>query len=65
MEPDCPGGTHEPVAVEGVLAGEVQGAIIGVMAAFTGLLAGMVLVLSRRVLPVPAAVCLAAAAFVA
>ena len=43
----------------------VRGAIIGVMAAFTGLLAGMVLVLSRPVLPVPAAVCLAAAAFVA
>ena len=43
----------------------VRGAIIGVMAAFTGLLAGMVLVLSRPVLPVPAAVCLAGAAFVA
>jgi len=43
----------------------VRGAIVGVMAAFTGLLAGMVLVLSRPVLPVPAAVCLAGAAFVA
>lgn len=43
----------------------VRGAIIGVMAAFTGLLAGMVLVLGRPVLSVPAAVGLAGAAFVA
>ena len=43
----------------------VRGAIIGVMAAFTGLLAGMVLVLSQPVLPIPAAVGLAGAAFVA
>jgi len=38
---------------------------MGVMAAFTGLLAGMVLVLGRPVLSVPAAVGLAGAAFVA
>jgi len=43
----------------------VRGAIMGVMAAFTGLLAGMVLVLGRPVLSVPAAVGLAGAAFVA
>jgi len=43
----------------------VRGAIVGVMAAFTGLLAGMVLVLGRPVLSVPAAVGLAGAAFVA
>ncbi len=43
----------------------VRGAIIGVMAAFTGLLAGMVLVLGRPVLSVPAAVGLAGAAFFA
>jgi len=43
----------------------VQGAIRGVMAAFTGLLAFMVLVLARPVLPVPAAIGLAAAGFVA
>jgi chromate transporter len=43
----------------------VRGAIAGVMAAFTGLLASMVLVLARPVLPVPAALGLAAAAFVA
>jgi len=43
----------------------VRGAIVGVMAAFTGLLAGLVLVLGRPVLPVPAAIGLAGAAFVA
>jgi chromate transporter len=43
----------------------VRGAIAAVMAAFTGLLAGITLVLGRPVLPVPAAVGLSAAAFVA
>jgi len=43
----------------------VRGAIGGVMAAFTGLLASMVVVLARPVLPVPAAIGLAAGAFVA
>jgi chromate transporter len=43
----------------------VRGAIRGVMAAFTGLLASMVLVLARPVLSVPAAVGFAAAGFVA
>lgn len=43
----------------------VPGAIRGVMASFTGLLASMVLVLARPVLPVPAAIGLAAAGFVA
>jgi chromate transporter len=43
----------------------VRGAIAGVMAAFTGLLASMVIVLARPVLPVPAAVALAGGAFVA
>jgi len=43
----------------------VRGAITGVMAAFTGLLASMVLVLAQPVLPVPAALGLGAAAFVA
>ena len=43
----------------------VKGAIRGVMAAFTGLLAYMVLVLARPVMPVSAAIMLAAAAFVA
>jgi chromate transporter len=43
----------------------MRGAIAGVMAGFTGLLASMVLVLGRPILPVPAAVGLAAAAFVA
>ena len=43
----------------------VPGAISGVMASFTGLLASVVLVLGRPVIPVPAAIGLAAAAFVA
>lgn len=43
----------------------VQGAINGVMAAFTGFLASKGLVLARPVLPVPAAIGLAAAGFVA
>ena len=43
----------------------VPGAIRGVMASFTGLLASVVLVLGRPVIPVPAAIGLAAAAFVA
>jgi chromate transporter len=43
----------------------VPGAIRGVMASFTGLLASVVLLLGRPVLPVPAAIGLAAAAFVA
>lgn len=43
----------------------VRGAITGVMAAFTGLLASMVVVLARPIVPVPAALGLAAAAFVA
>ncbi len=44
--------------------GWVRWAMTGVMAAITGLLAGMVLVLSRAVLPVPAALGLTGAAFV-
>jgi chromate transporter len=43
----------------------VKGAIAGVMAVFVGLLATVVLSLGRQVLPVPAALVLAAAAFVA
>lgn len=43
----------------------VRGAIAGVIAAFTGLLASMVVVLARPVVPVPAALGLAGAAFVA
>ena len=43
----------------------VPGAIRGVMASFTGLLASVVLVLGRPVIPVPAAIGLAAATFVA
>ena len=43
----------------------VRGAIAGIMAGFTGLLATMVLVLGRPVLVVPSAVGLAAGAFVA
>ncbi|MGC8628426.1 MAG: chromate transporter [Acidimicrobiales bacterium] len=42
----------------------VRGAIAGVLASFTGLLASMALVLARPLLTVPAAVGLAAAAFV-
>jgi len=45
--------------------GWVRGAIAGIMAGFTGLLASIVLVLGRPILPVPAAVGLAAAAFLA
>jgi chromate transporter len=43
----------------------VKGAIAGVMAVFVGLLATVVLSLGRQVLPEPAALVLAAAAFVA
>jgi chromate transporter len=43
----------------------VKGAIAGVMAVFVGLLATVVLSLGRQVLPVPAALVLAASAFVA
>lgn len=43
----------------------VRGAIAGLMASFTGLLASMILILGRPILPVPAALALAGAAFVA
>jgi len=43
----------------------VRGAIKGVMASFTGLLAGLVLILGKPVVPVSAALALAGAAFVA
>ena len=43
----------------------VRGAIAGLMAGFTGLLASMILILGRPILPVPAALGLAGAAFVA
>ncbi len=43
----------------------VRGAIAGVMAAFTGLLAGMVLILGKPVFPHPPALILAGAALVA
>ncbi|MHB1594548.1 MAG: chromate efflux transporter [Streptosporangiaceae bacterium] len=43
----------------------IHGAIAGVMAAFTGLLASLVIVLGRPALAVPAALVLAAGAFVA
>jgi chromate transporter len=43
----------------------VEGAIAGIMAAFVGLLAAVVLSMGRQVLTVPAALVLAAGAFVA
>ncbi len=60
---DVPG-DHFPTPVVRRLSW-VPGAISGVMASFTGLLASVVLVLGRPVIPVPAAIGLAAAAFVA
>jgi chromate transporter len=45
--------------------GWVKGAVAGIMAAFVGLLATVVLSLGRQVLPIPAALVLSAGAFVA